>query len=90
MMEIFVIFDCEIVWDESSFGGFYVLFFFKLKIVFCYFFLYCFCCYLRVCIKYMCEMCEIIEEKKIWFEVLFFLYNLFVENVDGIIDDISL
>lgn len=35
----------------------------------------------------MCEMCE---EEKIWFEVLFFLYNLFVENVDGIIDDISL
>ena len=35
-------------------------------------------------------MCEIIEEKKTWFEVLPSLYNLLVENADGIIDDTSL
>lgn len=37
----------------------------------------------------MCEMVGI-ERRKIWMELLFLLFNLFVDNVDGVIDDISL
>lgn len=64
--------------------------FFKLKNVFCYPSLHRLCCHSRVCTKDTREMCEIIEEKKTWFEVLPSLYNLLVENADGIIDDTSL
>ena len=87
MIKILTIFIFEIVWDERSSGGFNVSNFFLLKVIFSYPSLHRLGCHSWLCTKYTREMWE---AKKTWFEVLPSLFNLLVENADGIIDDTSL